>query len=59
LEHLTEARGWYLKLPGSSPKSWVYLLSNDNMKGVVEADPAFQPLTAGGDLQSAASKDPY
>ncbi|MDQ6734320.1 MAG: hypothetical protein M3Z35_09440 [Nitrospirota bacterium] len=54
LEHLTEARGWYLKLPGSSPKSWVYLLSNDNMKGVVEADPAFQPLTAGGDQQSAA-----
>jgi hypothetical protein len=54
LEHLTEARGWYLKLPGSSPKSWVYLLSNDNMKGVVEADPAFQPLTAGSDLQSAA-----
>lgn len=54
LKHLTEARGWYLKLPGSSPKSWVYLLSNDNMKGVVEADPAFQPLTAGGDQQSAA-----
>lgn len=54
LEHLTEARGWYLKLPGSSPKSWVYLLSNDNMKGVVEADPAFQPLMAGGDQQSAA-----
>lgn len=54
LEHLTEARGWYLKLPGSSPKSWVYLLSNDNMKGVVEADPAFEPLLAGGDQQSAA-----
>jgi hypothetical protein len=54
LEHLTEARSWYLKLPGASPKSWMYLLSNDNMKGVVEADPAFQPLMAGGDQQSAA-----
>ena len=54
LEHLTEARGWYLKLPGSSPKSWAYLLSNDNMKGVVEADPTFEPLMAGGDQQSAA-----
>jgi len=53
LEHLTEARGWYLKLPGSSPKSWVYLLSNDNMKGVVEADPAFQPLMASGDHSAA------
>ena len=57
LEHLTEARGWYLKLPGSSPKSWAYLLSNDNMKGVVEADPAFQPLLAGGD-HSAAQIEP-
>lgn len=54
LERLTEARDWYLKLPGASPKSWVYLLSNDNMKGVLEADPAFQPLMAGGDQQSAA-----
>jgi hypothetical protein len=53
LERLTEARDWYLKLPGASPKSWVYLLSNDNMKGVLEADPAFQPLMAGGDQQSA------
>ena len=53
LERLTEARSWYLKLPGASPKSWMYLLSNDNMKGVVEADPAFQPLMA-GDQQSAA-----
>ncbi|WP_447985220.1 tetratricopeptide repeat protein [Nitrospira sp. Nam74] len=53
LERLTEARDWYLKLPGASPKSWVYLLSNDNMKGVVEADPAFQPLMAGGDHSAA------
>jgi hypothetical protein len=57
LEHLTEARGWYLKLPGASPTSWVYLLSNDNMKGVIEADPAFQPLMA-GDQQSAAREEP-
>lgn len=46
LQRLTEAHDWYLKLPGSSPDSWAFLLSNDNMKGVVEADPAFQPLIA-------------
>ena len=47
LDQLTEAHEWYLKLPGSSPDSWAFLLSNDNLKGVVEADPAFQPLTQG------------
>lgn len=47
LDRLTEAHEWYLKLPGSSPDSWAFLLSNDNLKGVVEADPAFQPLIAG------------
>lgn len=48
LERLTQARDWYMKLPGSSPASWQYLLRNDAMKGVLEADPAFQPLFAGG-----------
>jgi tetratricopeptide (TPR) repeat protein len=44
LEKLTEARRWYLQLAGASVDSWRYLLLNDTLKGVVEADPAFQPL---------------
>ncbi len=44
LELLTEARRWYQQVPGSSPESWHYLLMNDTLKGVVEADPAFKPL---------------
>jgi hypothetical protein len=46
LEHLTEARRWFLQLRGASPDSWRYLLANDTLKGVVEADPVFQPLLA-------------
>ena len=44
LEKLTEARRWYLQLAGASVDSWRYLLLNDTLKGVVEADPAFEPL---------------
>jgi tetratricopeptide (TPR) repeat protein len=44
LEMLTEARRWYLQLAGASVDSWRYLLQNDTLKGVVEADPAFKPL---------------
>jgi hypothetical protein len=44
LELLTEARRWYLQLPGASQNSWQFLLQNDTLKGVIEADPAFQSL---------------
>jgi tetratricopeptide (TPR) repeat protein len=44
LEKLTEARRWYLQLAGASVDSWRYLLLNDTLKGVVEADPVFKPL---------------
>jgi hypothetical protein len=44
LELLTEARRWYLQLPGASQDSWQFLLLNDTLKGVVEADPSFQSL---------------
>ncbi len=44
LEELTEARRWYLQLAGASVDSWRYLLLNDTLKGVVEADPSFKPL---------------
>jgi hypothetical protein len=46
LEHLTEAHRWYGQLAGTSPESWRYLLSNDTVKGVIDADPAFKPLLA-------------
>ncbi len=49
LEHLTEARRWYLQVGGASQDSWRYLLANDTLKGVVEADPAFHSLLAAGD----------
>jgi hypothetical protein len=43
---LTDAHHWYMRLPGASQASWVYLLGNDTLKGVVNADPAFKPLLA-------------
>jgi hypothetical protein len=47
LKHLQEARQWYLQLAGATPESWRYLLANDTLKGVIEADPSFKPLLAG------------
>jgi hypothetical protein len=46
LQHLTDAHHWYMRLPGSSQASWLYLLGNDTLKGVVNADPDFKPLLA-------------
>ncbi|MGH7164232.1 MAG: hypothetical protein ACREIS_01760 [Nitrospiraceae bacterium] len=46
LEHLTEAHRWYRELAGTSQESWRYLLSNDTLKAVIDADPAFKPLLA-------------
>ncbi|HEY3196460.1 MAG TPA: hypothetical protein VGJ57_00480 [Nitrospirales bacterium] len=43
---LTDAHHWYMRLPGASQTSWVYLLGNDTLKGVVSMDPAFKPLLA-------------
>jgi hypothetical protein len=43
---LTDAHHWYMRLLGASQASWVYLLGNDTLKGVVNADPAFKPLLA-------------
>ena len=46
LDHLIEARRWYLQLAGATQESWRYLLSNDTLKGLIEADPSFKPLLA-------------
>ncbi len=47
LDLLTEAKRWYLELDGASDASWRYLLGNDTLKGVLEADPLFKPLLEG------------
>ncbi len=44
LERLTEAKALYLALPGASPTSWRFLLSNESLKMVLDADPIFAPL---------------
>jgi hypothetical protein len=46
LDLLTDAHHLYMRLPGASQASWLYLLGNDTLKGVVSADPAFKPLLA-------------
>ncbi|MGH7235584.1 MAG: hypothetical protein ACREIO_04305, partial [Nitrospiraceae bacterium] len=46
LDHLIEARRWSLQLSGATQESWQYLLSNDTLKGLIQADPAVQPLLA-------------
>ena len=46
LKHLQEAQRWYMQLAGATTESWRYLLTNDTLKGVIEADPTFKPLLA-------------
>ncbi len=46
LAKLTEAQRWYLQVPGATPKSWTFLITNNTFKGLVQSDPAFQPLLA-------------
>jgi len=46
LKLLTEAKRWYMKVPGSTEQSWNYFLHNDTLKGIVETDPSFRSLMA-------------
>ncbi len=43
-ELLKEARLWYRQIPGATDMSWVFLLQNDTLKGLVETDPTFHSL---------------
>ena len=43
-ELLKEARHWYQQIPGATDRSWVFLLQNDTLKGLVETDPTFHSL---------------
>lgn len=46
LKLLTQAKQWYMKVPGSTEQSWDYFLHNDTLKGIVETDPSFRSLFA-------------
>lgn len=46
LDLLHQAKDWYEKIPGASPKSWAYMLENDTLKGIVKTDPSFKSLLA-------------
>ncbi|HEX2056268.1 MAG TPA: hypothetical protein VHF07_07230 [Nitrospiraceae bacterium] len=46
LEHLTEAKQWYDQIPNESPAAWQYMLESEQLKAVLDADPAFKPLLA-------------
>ncbi len=43
---LKEARSWYQQIPGATDQSWVFLLQNDTLKGLVETDPTFRSLVS-------------
>jgi hypothetical protein len=46
LDLLKQAREWFEKIPGSNPQSWAYMLENNTLKGLMEADPTFKSLLA-------------
>jgi hypothetical protein len=46
LDHLTEAKQWYDQIPNSTPAAWHYVLESEQLKAVLDADPAFKPLLA-------------
>ncbi|MDD9819661.1 MAG: hypothetical protein OXR07_02140 [Nitrospira sp.] len=43
---LKEAQHWYQQIAGATEPSWVFLLQNDTLKGLVETDPAFRSLVS-------------
>ena len=46
LKLLTQAKKWYMKVPGATEQSWDFFLHNDTLKGIVETDPTFRSLFA-------------
>lgn len=44
LELLKDAERWFDRIPGASHEAWRYLLANETLKGVIQADPSFEPL---------------
>ncbi|BCA55120.1 conserved exported protein of unknown function [Nitrospira sp. KM1] len=46
LDHLTEARRWFVEIPGQSSDIWNFFIGADSLRAVLDADPIFQPLLA-------------
>ena len=46
LEHLTEAKQAYDQIPNATPAGWNYVLAAEQLRAVLDADPAFKPLLA-------------
>ncbi|MFQ5931478.1 MAG: hypothetical protein ACE5MM_03625 [Nitrospiraceae bacterium] len=44
LERFTEAHRWFKQVDGASHESWRYLLGNETVKAVIDANPEFQSL---------------
>jgi hypothetical protein len=49
LELLTEAKRWFVEVPGQTPEIWNFFMGAESLKAVVDADPIFQPLLAQAD----------
>ncbi len=48
LERLTEAKRWFVEVPGHNQAIWDFFIGADSLKSVLDADPIFQPLLASG-----------
>ncbi|MDP2384233.1 MAG: hypothetical protein Q8N00_15690 [Nitrospirota bacterium] len=46
LELLTEAKKWFVEIPGQTPDIWNFFIGAESLKAVLDADPIFQPLLA-------------
>jgi len=48
LSRLTEAKRWFVEVPGNNQQIWDFFIGADSLKSVLDADPIFQPLLASG-----------
>ena len=46
LERLTEAKRWFVEIPGQTPEVWQFFIGAESLKAVLDADPIFQPIVA-------------
>ncbi len=46
LERLSEAKRWFVEIPGQTPDIWNFFIGAESLKAVLDADPIFQPVLA-------------
>jgi hypothetical protein len=46
MDRLTEAKRWFVEVPGQTPEIWQFFIGAESLKAVLDADPIFQPLLA-------------